>query len=377
MAVLPATRFVDVTVSRQDNFPTIRGFGTPLIVTDEVNDAVTQSVRTKAYFSMEEVAADWEDTDEAYKVANVMFSQNPKPISVKIGYRHLPETTPPTLTSELDAIRAYDNDWYQLVFTNHIRGVAADEDAAIVWTESKNKILFLGSVDPLLENLADTTNVAARNKGEYDRTAVFYNAVAGEYLEAAVAAYTATRNFDRPDSAYTAKFKRMRGVSALNKGSAVVQTITGFVPPTGLSTASGHYANVFINVSGALCVAEGNVLSGAFIDEIHASDWLIARTQEELIGILANNDRVPMTDPGVEILASGVRAVMNRAVSAGLIADDRDDEGNLVPAYEVTPTRVRNISAAQRRQRIAPPIAGKFRYSGACHYSTVAFSMTF
>lgn len=377
MAVLPATRFVDVSVTRADNFPTITGFGIPLIVTDEVNANVTQSVRTKAYFSMEEVAADWDDTDEAYKAANVMFSQNPRPKQVKIGYRHLPETSPPTLTSQLDAIRAYDNDWYQLVFTKHIRGVSADEDAAIVWTESKSKILFLGTVDPLLENPADTTNVAARNKGEYDRTAVFYNAVAGEYLEAAMAAYTATRDFDRPNNAYTSKFKRMRAVSVLNKGSAAVQAITGFTPPTGLSTQAGHYANVFINVAGSLCVAESNVLSGAFIDEIHASDWLIARTQEELIGILANNDRVPMTDPGVEILASGVRAVMNRAVSAGLIADDRDDDDSLVPAYEITPTRVRNISAAQRRQRIAPPIAGKFRYAGAAHYATVAFTMTF
>lgn len=375
MAVLPISRAVEVTVTRQDNFPTIQGFGTPLIVTDETTGPINSATRTKVYSTMDEVSADWDATDEAYKAAATMFSQNPRPLQIKIGFRGT--DTGADIADELDAIVAFDNNWYQLVFTNSIRGVDEDEDAAIVWTESKNKILFLGTVDPLTKQLNDTTSVAARNKLEYDRTAVFYNAVAGEYLEAAVAAYTATRNFDRPASAYTAKFKRQRAVSTLNEPSGVVQNITGFVPALGLDATAGHLANVFVNIGGSPVLVEGNVLSKAFIDEIHASDWLIARTQEELLGILNTNDRVPMTDPGVQILASGVEAVMNRAVTAGLIAEDFDDEGNLVPAYEITPTRVRSISAAQRRNRIAPPISGVFRYAGACHYASVAFTMTF
>jgi hypothetical protein len=377
MAVLPKSRVVDVTVTRQDNFPTITGFGTPLIVTDETpsGSVIDATTRTKTYASMDEVSADWDSSDEAYKVANTMFSQPVRPTRIKVGFRE--SGTGDLIDDQMDAITAYDNDFYQVVPTNHFRGDADEEDRLIAWTESKNKIGFLGAVDPLLKNPADTTNVAARNKGEYDRTAVFYNADPDEYLEAAVAAYTATRNFDRPDTAYTAKFKRMRGISALNEASSVVEAITGFVPALGQNTTTGHLANVFVNIGGSLMLVEGNVLSGAFIDEIHAADWLIARTQEELIGILATNDRIPMTDPGVEILASGVRAVMNRATDAGLIAEDEDDEGNLVPAYEITPTRVTSISAAQRRNRIAPPISGLFRYAGACHYATVAFTMTF
>lgn len=375
MAVLPISRAVDVSVTRRDNFPTIRGFGIPMIVTDETTGGLDAETRVKAYSTMEEVAVDWDEIDEAYKVANTMFSQSPRPVQIKIGFREI--GTADTVGDQLDAIAAEDNDWYQLVFTNSIRDDATDEDAAIVWTESKNKILFLGSADALLEDSEDATNVAARNKGEYDRTAVFYNAVAGEYFEAAAAAYCATRNFDRPASAYTLKFKRLRGISALNKVSDVVQAITGFVPATGLDAQAGHFANAYVNIGGSLMVVEGAVLSGAFIDEIQASDWLIARTQEELLGILATNDRIPMDDPGVQILASGVEAVMNRAVDAGLIANDFDDEGELLPAYTITPTRVRNISAAQRRQRIAPPISGSFRYAGAAHYATVAFTMTF
>jgi hypothetical protein len=378
MAVLPISRAVEVTVTRQDNFPTITGFGTPLIVTTETTGPLSQSVRTKVYGSMDEVAADWDDTEQAYIAAEAAFSQNPRPLQVKIGYRHKPESAPPTLGAELNAIVAADNDWYQLVFTNHIRGVTADEDAAINWVESRNKLLFLDSNEVGMEDAPNTTNVAARNKvAVHDRTMVIYNPVVAEYGSAAIAAYSATRNFDRPNSAYTAKFKKLRGLTTLNKGSAVVQAITGFVPALGADPTTGHMANVFVNIGGSPMLVEGNMLSGAFLDEIHASDWLIARIQEELLGILATNDRVPMTDPGVQILASGVEAVMNRAVSAGLIAEDFDDEGELEPAYEIKPTRVRNISQAQRRKRVAPPILATFRYSGAAHYASVAATMTF
>lgn len=375
MAVLPISRAVEVTVTRQDNFPSIQGFGTPLIVTDEATGPLDDELRTKSYANMDEVAADWDAADEAYKVANTIFSQRVRPNQIKIGFRE--SGSADAIDDQMDAIAAYDNDWYQVVPTSHIHGDADEEDRLITWTESKAKMLFLGTSDPNVKVLNDTTNVAARNKLKFDRTAVFFNAGEDEYLEAAVAAYTATRNFDRPNTAYTSKFKRMFGVTLLNEPSNVVQTITGFVPPLGLNAQAGHYANAFVNIGGAPMLVEGNVLTGAFIDEIHMADWLIARTQEELLGILTTNDKIPMTDPGVEILASGVRAVMNRAVNAGLIAEDFDDDGNLLPAYEITPTRVQSISAAQRRQRIAPPISGLFRSAGAVHYSTVAFTMTF
>lgn len=373
MSVLPISRVVDVTVTRQDNFPTIAGFTTPMFITNETSGPLTTTIRAKAYGSMDEVAADWASTTEAYKMANTAFSQPVRPPQIKLGYR----VTGQAIAAQLDLITAYDAQWYQMAFSKEIRGVDADEDAAIAWAEARAKILFLGSNDIDLENAADTTNVAARHKGEVDRTAVFYNAVPEEYLEIGMATYTATRNLDTPASAYTAKFKRMKGITALNKSSGVVQNVTGFTPALGLSTVTGHLANVFVNIGGALVVTEGNVLSGAFIDEIHAADWIMARTQEEVLGILTTNDKIAMTDPGVEVLASGVRAVMNRAFAAGLIADDYDDDGNLLPSYTVTPQRVRDISAAQRRQRIAPAIRGVFRYSGAVHYATVNFTLTF
>lgn len=274
-AVLPISRVVDVTVTRQDRFPDIQGFGIVMIVTSQAKAQVVDADnRTKLYGSMSEVAADWDSADEAYKVAQVIFSQNPRPRQLKIGYAELGGED--DIADELDAIEAVDPNWYRLVLTKEFRaerggeGLEGDdiEDAIIAWIETRNKQAHLDTNDPEIENVQDTTNVAARNKnGAFDRSSVFYHTNENTYLAAAAAGYMARRNFDEPNSAYTANFKRLRTISAINKGSAAVQAITGFVPQEGLQAAQGHLANTYVNIGGLEMLKEGNTLSGAFLDD--------------------------------------------------------------------------------------------------------------
>ena len=88
----------------------------------------------------------------------------------------------------------------------------------------------------------------------YDRSPVFYHTYPDSYLAAAAWGYAAGRNLDRSNyalarrgridsgQAYTLKFKNLPGVTALNKSSAVVQAITGFVPSLGVQGDAGHAA---------------------------------------------------------------------------------------------------------------------------------------
>lgn len=97
-----------------------------------------------------------------------------------------------------------------------------------------------------------------------------------------------------------------------------------------------------------------------------------------MLSILANNDRVPYTNTGIQILIGGVEQVLGRASIAGLIADTEDpDTGELLPAYEIRVERVEDIPASQRRTRVAPVIEACFRYAGAIHYTSVRFTMQF
>lgn len=380
MAVLPYSRVVNVTLSRQDAFPSRRGFGTILILQSVAKAGkVDATTRTKLYATLEEVAADFATTDDAYKAAAEAFSQNPRPISIKIAYYDATTATSAALLiAQLDLIYAYDSDFYLITVESALRD-QAKLDGLVSWVQAKNKIAIIDTNAAGLLSPSDTANIAARFKGTVDRSAVFYHSDAAEYPAIALAAYMSTRNFDDAESAYTAKFKYLSSVAPVNVGSAAVTSITGFTPGIGQSITAGHCANTYINIGGRNFVVEGSTLTpNVFLDEIHATDWIIARTEEETLGILLNNARVKFDDSGMQQIASAVRMVMQQANRAGIIAQDLNPEtGEYEAAVEITVPSVFSVPASQRKARIAPAISVRFRYAGALHYVTINYTMTF
>lgn len=380
MAILPYNRVVNVSLSRNDAFPTRRGFGTLLLLTTVAKSGeVDASNRTKAYASMEEIAEDWLTSTDVYKAANYAFARNPRPLQIKVGYVAKDITpTSAELKAELDTLYAADSNWYFIVIDSALRDIAAI-DGLVEWVEAKNKIALIDSNDDTMEDDADTTNVAARHKGTVERTAVFYHTDADEWPAISAAAYMATRNFDEANTAYTVKFKFPTLVNAVNLPSDSINAITGFTSGLGQSETTGHCANTVIDIGGQNFFVEGSVLKqNVFLDEIHASDWIIARTEEESLAILLNNARVPFTDEGMEMLASAARTVMQQATRAGLIAEDLNPEtGEYEPSVEITVPSVFDVPESQRKARIAPAITVRFRYAGAVHYTTINYQMTF
>ena len=398
MAKLPISRVVNISLTRQDNLPNQRGFGIPMIICpkDEWPNGVTEL--TRPYGSMEEVAADFASTSEAYKAANMMFSQERRPIQIKIGQRD----TAQDIQGELDKIWDEDQGWYWGTFTRELTADPNDTDDAVAaseWFQSKKLIALFNSRDSKTEDKTDTTNLAYLLKtAEHERSSVFYHDSI-DYFTGAVAAYCATRDFDAiidvvqpsvtgaavelfnnlepEDPAYTLKFKNLNNVPVLNKPSSVIQAVTGFIPDLGLTESTGHLANVYVDMGGVEMVLESPTANGTFIDEIHAGDWLVARMEEELLTVLATTARVPMTNKGIQLLINAVQKVMERASGAGIIADLSLPGEDVIPAYTIGYTRVENIPVTQRRQRIAPSISVCFRYAGAVHYANVNISMKF
>lgn len=380
MATLPYNRVVDVRLTRNDNFPNRAGFGIPLIISEIPSDvtagAVDTATRVKTYGTLSEVGEDWGSATGAYLAAQRAFGQNPKPLQVKIA--HMVDTAEAAYVADLEIIKEYDDGWYFGIPT--ATGAWVDDVAKVTaladWFEAQTKQLFVMSYDANTENPTDTTSVSAVLKTLYDRTSVFYHDVTGTCSHVAMAAYCATRNFDDAGSAYTAKFKEFAGIPVVDKGSAAIQAVTGFVPGLGLDATQGHFANTYIDIGGAPFNTEGQTLKGSFIDEIHFQDWVIARTQEEILGVFLNTASVPYTDQGINLLVQAVQNVMLRARTAGLVADYTDENGD-IRNYLIQVARVSAIAASQRRQRIAPAIQCTFRYAGAVHWSRVDYTMNF
>lgn len=380
MAILPYNRVVNVTLSRNDAFPSRRGFGTALILTTVAKTGeVDATHRTKLYGSIEEVVEDWATTTDVYKAALSAFSQNPRPLQIKVGFVAIDGTpTAAELQAELDALYNADQDWYFLTIDTALRDQAYT-DGLIAWVEAKPKLAILDSNAVATQDPEDTTSIAARNKGEFERTGVFYHPNAAMFPAVALAAYMSTRNFDDANTAYTAKFKNLKGIEAVNIGSAAVTAVTGFTPGVGQSETVGHMANTYIDIGSRNFTVEGSTLTAnVFLDEIHTTDWIIARTEEEALGILLNNARIPFTDQGMQMLAGAARTVMQQATRAGLVAQDVDPTtGEYAPAVEITVPSVFDVPESQRKARIAPAISVRFRYAGAVHYTTINYIMTF
>lgn len=384
MAKLPYSRVVNVSVSRNDNFPTRRGFGTQLILTHtSVAGQVDATKRTKLYASLAEVSADYPSNTSVYAAALSAFSQNPRPVRLKVGFAAAPAGADDAakkadFIASLDAILDYDQSWYMVTIDAAMR----DQpylDGLVEWIEAQSKIAMVDSNDADMQDPEDDTNIAARHKGTVERTAVFYHTSATEYLAASMAAYMSTRVFDDADSAYTLKFKKAPGIDAVNIGSAAVTAITGFVEGTGQSESVGHCANTLIDIGDQNFLVEGSMLTqNVFVDEIHATDWIIARTEEEALAMFLNNARIPFTDQGMQQLASVPRNIMAQATRAGIVARDLNPEtGEYEPAFTITVPSVFDVPESQRKARIAPAIAVRFRYAGAVHYTTINYTMTF
>jgi hypothetical protein len=380
MAILPYNRVVNVTLSRNDAFPSRRGFGTQLMLTTvALAGKVDATHRTKLYGSLDEVVADWATTTDVYKAALSAFSQNPRPTQIKVGFVAIDVTpTAAELQTELNSLYDSDQDWYFITTDSVLRDIAA-ADGLVAWTQAKNKLAVLDSNAVATQSPSDTTSIAARNKGEFDRTGIFYHPNAAMYSAASIAAYMSTRNFDDANTAYTAKFKNLPGIEAVNLGYAAITAITGFTPGVGQSETVGHMANTYIDIGGRNFMVEGSTLTAnVFLDEIHTTDWIVARTEEEALGIMLNNARIPFTDQGMQMLAGAARTVMQSATRAGLIAQDLDPTtGDYAPAVVITVPSVFDVPESQRKARIAPAISVRFRYAGAVHYTTINYIMTF
>ncbi len=76
---------VQVSITRETAKITRVGFGTPMIL--GVHSAFTERIRS--YASITAVAVDFATTSDEYRMANILFSQQLSPATIKIGRREV------------------------------------------------------------------------------------------------------------------------------------------------------------------------------------------------------------------------------------------------------------------------------------------------
>lgn len=269
------------------------------------------------------------------------------------------------LATELSSIETANDDWYGMALTRDLN-TTANYLAAAAWAETRKHIL--GAFDDSLIALdpANSNDLASQLKTlAYARTFTHWNHDAATYPEVSMLARLATVDYLIPNAAITLKFKTLPGIAPVSISSS---------QRTALITKR---ANVYVTRGGVNMLEEGNMASGEFIDVIHFVDWLEDAIAVDVFGTLSSSStKVPMSDTGGAQIQATVKNVLDQGVTAGGLAKDFDENGDLQPAYTLSTVRVLTLPDSQRANRIGPPVTFGGRLGGAIHGGTISGTVT-
>ena len=250
-------------------------------------------------------------------------------------------TADPGIATDLAAIQNVDADWYGLQLDSQSE---AEVKAAAAWVETLRKVQVYASQDSDILDAAVLTDIVSDlQTASYDRTFGGYHPKPMSYPGAAWMGEV----FPKDPGSATWMFKTLTGIDTYELTS------------TELAALEGKAGNWYRELGGVGITGNGIVASGEFIDIIRGIDWLTARLQERIFGVLVNSDKIPFTDPGIAVVEAEVRAQLQEAIGVGLIAAD--------PAPVVTVPKASDVSTANKTARTLPSVEFSATLAGAIH----------
>lgn len=258
-------------------------------------------------------------------------------------------------TDALNAVLAFDEDWYMLTASTYTKS-EIKELAAIIETKLKMYAYRTQDSDTLT---SATDDVASELKAlNYDRTFGFYTSDESKYPEMAVV------GLQLPKKAGSSNW--------------ALQEIAGVTSESLNSTQASYLAskrlNVIETIGGLIitspAIGEGKVASGEYIDIIRGTDWLQTRIAERIVSKLVQEEKIPFTNEGGAVLESELRAQLDEA-------SGNDYKLIVASTIVVTNPDVSEISAADKSNRIWGDIEFSADYQGAVNKVTINGKLSF
>lgn len=246
------------------------------------------------------------------------------------------------IASDLVDIRAEDDDWYGLLLDSNSE---AEVTAAAEAVEAMIKIFGYTTSDSENYDAGASTDVFSTLKASnYART---FGILSSKRLLSWSAAAWMGNRFPFDPGSDTWAFKTLRGVvtDALSSGK-----VTAVLNKRG---------NVYTAVAGVSVTQFGKSASGEWIDTTRFIDWLRSELQIRLFALLINNQKIPYTDLGVDLVKSVIKAVLADGIRAGGLASD--------PAPDVTAPAVADVDSITKGDRILPDVKFTATLAGAIH----------
>lgn len=267
----------------------------------------------------------------------------PTLITYNFGMIILPLIASGSVTDDLEAIQAINDDWYAIACTDRTSSIVQQIAA---WTETRVKIFGTSSDDLNIINQpvgTDTTSIAAifNNLG-YIRTFVLYHQDA---------------NSDFPECAWFGNCLPLQPGSETWAFKTLVSMATTDLSTTQQNNLFAKRANVYSYVGGVGITQKGTMAQGEYIDIVRGVDWLTSTIQSYVYSVLVNNPKVPYTDAGITSIEAQIRRALAQGVSNNFLTDD--------PAPVVTVPKAANVSSADKAARILRNVTFQATLAGA------------
>jgi hypothetical protein len=335
---------VKVTITRQTSVPSMASFSDHLIADTKVA-AITQGDRVQKYGALSElVNAGFPVTSHAYRAAQKQLSQSPHIGNFYVGLR---ESVSEAWDVALQAMKDENDDWYALSAATRLM---EEQQAVAEWAQANKKLCGLATGDPLLINAATGDLAAWAKTNNLDRVFVFFHPDIKEGGTDPI-----------PEAAYFGKMLTKHPGSPTWALKALESVPTYNLASEQFTKSQDKNATVYVRMADLPVTQDGKVASGEYIDVIHGCDWLAAWIQNLVFTPMVQQDKIPFTDDGVQIIVSQLRAALEDGVKYQIITPD----------YEIKYPLVSELAATWKGTRTLPDIKFTAPLQGAIQHTAI------
>jgi hypothetical protein len=251
-----------------------------------------------------------------------------------------------TWVEALTAASESDDTWYGVAISSILD---ADNLAVAAWVNARKKIFGAKSNDAGIYDPDDEYDILTQLADlGYDRTFVLYHQDAS--TEQVIGAPYGLQLPKLPGSTNWA-YKRLQGIASSPLNS------------TQRTTVLNKKGNVFTTRSGVNVFENGQMVSGEYIDIIHGIDWLEARMQSNIWNAFVNNEKIPFTDDGINLIIAQIDEALSTSVARNILAG--------TPSYSISAPRASEVTATDKGQRTLPDVEFEATLAGAINKTVI------
>ncbi len=257
-----------------------------------------------------------------------------------------------SVATDLAAIQAANSSWYGFALDSN---GTTEVDQAMSWAQSNGVVGYFNTMDSTAANGTDTSSVMyTAHLNAYTREMTLFS---GTQLLSYSGAAMLGNQFSYAPGAATHAYKTLPGVPVDNL------TETEYLA---INTKDGNsYSNQGLNYT-----QRGVSGDGAFFDIIRGIDSLKSAIQFAVLGLLANNPKLSMTDYGITQVQNTISGVLQQYQEApyNFLA--------VTPNFTVTVPTAASLTPSQRASRNLPNVFFTAQLSGAIQSVVIQGTVT-